>query len=236
MTLEKLHIAFNIELDKSNVSGYPSFLPEERDYFINAAITKFYKTKYSGYNAQLKGFQQNQKRSDDFRNVIKSASAALVTSDSIKYTASFPEDYWFMVGETARIKYPSATPGEYSYKDVDVYECTIENLDNRLNNSLSEHKLNRGYARPLRVFVGDNIFLYTDGSYSIDKYAMFYICKPAEVNWYSTIQGYSNSTTELENVPDHAWDEIIKLAVKAAIENISDYRYQSYSQETQVIE
>ena len=236
MTLEKLHIAFNIELDKSNVSGYPSFLPEERDYFINAAITKFYKTKYSGYNAQLKGFQQNQKRSDDFRNVIKSASAALVTSDSVKYTASFPEDYWFMVGETARIKYPSATPGEYSYKDVDVYECTIENLDNRLNNSLSEHKLNRGYARPLRVFVGDNIFLYTDGSYSIDKYVMFYICKPAEVNWYSTAQGYSNSTTELENVPDHAWDEIIKLAVKAAIENISDYRYQSYSQETQVIE
>ena len=236
MTLEKLHIAFNIELDKSNVSGYPSFLPEERDYFINAAITKFYKTKYSGYNAQLKGFQQNQKRSDDFRNVIKSASAALVTSDSIKYTASFPEDYWFMVGETARIKYPSATPGEYSYKDVDVYECTIENLDNRLNNSLSEHKFNRGYARPLRVFVGNDILLYTDGEYSIDKYSMSYICKPAEVNWYSTTQGYSNSTTELENVPDHAWDEIIKLAVKAAIENISDYRYQSYSQETQVIE
>lgn len=236
MTLEKLHIAFNIELDKSNVSGYPSFLPEERDYFINAAITKFYKTKYSGYNAQLKGFQQNQKRSDDFRNIIKSASAAIVTSDSIKYIANFPEDYWFMVGETARIKYASAIPGEYSYKDVDVYECTIENLDNRLNNSLSEHRLNRGHARPLRVFVGNDIFLYTDGTYSIDKYNMSYICKPSEVNWYSTTPGYSNSTTELENVPDHAWDEIVKLAVKAAIENISDYRYQSYSQETQVIE
>ena len=75
-----------------------------------------------------------------------------------------------MVGETARIKYVSNAPGGYSYKDVDVYECTIENLDNRLNNSLSEHILNRGHARPLRVFVGDDIFLYTDGAYSIDKY------------------------------------------------------------------
>lgn len=236
MTLEKLHIAFNIELDKSNVSGYPSFLPEERDYFINTAITKFYKTKYSGYNAQLKGFQQNQKRSDDFRKVVKSTSLSVSTSDFTKYTANFPEDYWFMVGETARIKYASTTPGEYVYKNVDVYECTIENLDNRLNNSLSEHILNRGHARPLRVFVGDEILLYTDGEYSIDRYDISYICKPAEVNWYSTAQGYSNSTTELENVPDHAWDEIIKLAVKAAIENISDYRYQSYSQETQVVE
>jgi len=40
----------------------------------------------------------------------------------------------------------------------------------------------------------------------------------------------------LETMPDHMWDEITVTAVRLALENISDGRYQTYSQESQVIE
>ena len=54
MKIGEAHIAFNLELDKSSISGYPSFLPEEKDYFLNLAIKRIYKTKYSGANIKLK--------------------------------------------------------------------------------------------------------------------------------------------------------------------------------------
>lgn len=31
MTLEDMHTAFDVELDKLNGTSYPSFLPEEKD-------------------------------------------------------------------------------------------------------------------------------------------------------------------------------------------------------------
>ncbi len=230
MTLNQLHTFFDVELDKSNISGYPSFLPEEKDYFINLSIRRFYKTRYSGNNNKQKGFQQDQKRSDDFRNIVKTEDilkADMTVSDN-EYIASYPSDYWIMLGETSTIKY--SDDSLYKNKNVDVLECTIENIDSRLNNSLSEHILRRGYARPLRVFKNDKIYLYTDGQYDIEKYSVTYIKKPQEVDWYS------NNTDQLTIVPDHAWDEIISGAVRSAMENISDIRYQTYSIENQGME
>lgn len=39
--------------------------------FINEAIDKFYKTRYSGVNFKAQGFEQTQKRIDDLRTLIK---------------------------------------------------------------------------------------------------------------------------------------------------------------------
>lgn len=241
MTLERVHIGFKMELDKSNISSYPSFLPEEIDYFINLSIDRFYKTRLSGTNPQRTSFQQNQKRSDDFRNIIKAAVLS-ITKVGDTYSAEYPEDYWFMVGESVKVKstdpsWPKDQAGQPKIKTVDVLESTIENVDSRLNNSLSDHRLNKATARPLRVFgPAGKIILYTDGNYSIEEYSISYISEPVHVNWYSTESGYSNESTKIESVPDHAWDEVISNAVRLALENISDARYQTYSSESQVIE
>ena len=39
--------------------------------FLNEAIDKFYKTRYSGTNIKGEGFEQSQKRIDDLRFLIK---------------------------------------------------------------------------------------------------------------------------------------------------------------------
>lgn len=240
MTLSQLHLYIKLELDKSNISGYPSFLPEEIDYFINTAIKRFYKRKYSGISAVSGSFQQNQLKSDDFRNIVKSESILSEDMDVTgnQYKIEYPADYWIGVGESVEISsdnasWPKDNENNPISKRVDVFERTIENLDSSLNNKLSEHRLNHSYARPIRVYMDGSIYLFTDGNYSIDKYTITYISKPVDVDWYSTDN--DKDSYELVSVPDHAWDEIISMAAKSAIENIADSRYQTYSAETQTI-
>lgn len=240
MTLSNLHTYIKLEIDKSNISGYPSFLPEEIDYFINTSITRFYKRKYSGISAIGGSFQQNQLRGDDFRNIVKTEKilANDMTVSGNEYIAEYPSDYWIGVGESVYIysmlsNWPKDNTNTPIKKRVDVLEKTIENLDSSLNNSLSEHILNREYARPIRVYMNNKIYLYTDTNYNIDSYSISYISKPEIVDWYSTL--HDKDTYELTNVPDHAWDEIIAMSAKMAIENISDYRYQTYSAEINTV-
>jgi len=241
MTNIDIHTGFNVQLDKSNsITSYPSFLPEEIDYWVNTAIERIIKTRYSGYNVHRTGFQQNQKRTDDLRTVVKDkgyTGADLHVSDEVLTNSIYviyPDDYWIGLGETAFITFTDST-GATINKRGDVEEVTIENIDSQLKNSLSPYRLNKQKAKPLRLYENDRISLYTDGNYTIYQYTLTYISKPIKIDWYSTTVG-SRKEDDLSIMPDHMWDEIIITAVRLALENISDNRYQTISQESQSIE
>lgn len=230
MTLAELHRNFKIELDKSSISSYPSFLPEEIDYWLNTAVIRLIKTKYSGRNSSRIGYQENQKRTDDLRmstkikdfNVVEFVDGGsyfkdqLVISNGIYYistathTASglslfiktsldenslwveFPSDYIVLIGESVYISSKSECWPKVSNSPkiirTDVIESTIENLDSKLSNSLSDHRLNSKRAKPIRVISENKIKLYTDGNYQIDKYSIEYIYTPDKFNWYDYVQ------------------------------------------------
>lgn len=73
---------------------------------------------------------------------------------------------------------------------------------------------------------------------SIDKYIIEYIRKPNEFGIYS--DGYDESSfnedDEINQVPDYAWDEVLSIALKHALENTSSYRVQTYSQESALVQ
>jgi hypothetical protein len=285
MTIAELHRGFKIELDKSTNSGYPAFLPEEIDYWLNAAVTRFIKTRISGLNSHRAGFQANQKRTDDLKALVVTTVYSNISFDSneFKYSVSYPENYMHMVGEAAycwssSICWPRTTQGDPKVIRTDVIEATIENMDSKLANTLSDHRLNRGKAKPIRVQKDNKIFLYTDGNYSVDKYEMTYIKTPSKIDSYSILKGdFSQSvsyipgdvvrferkyyicktaslgafapskfilvkdissvnTNKLESFLSTTADEILVLAVRLALENISEPRHQSYSQESQLVE
>jgi hypothetical protein len=284
MTIYELHRNFKMECDKlDGITSMPSFLPEEIDYFLNIAIERFIKTRYSGMNAQHSGFQQNQKRTDDLRTVVTSKDYSLTTPPSANpiteidelgvtgYSVEYPTDYWIGLGETMFIQYPDpidTTGVAKILKRGDVTECTIENVDSELNNSLSMYRLHNGIAKPLRLQVDNRIIFYTDGNYTIPNYTLTYILRPSKIDSYIYPAFASTNTyavgykvtyngkqyvcrvantvalasisnfdeLEVAIMPDHTWDEITVLAVRIAIENISDSRYQTYTAESQVIE
>jgi len=129
--------------------------------FLNEAIDKFYKTRYSGINHKAEGFEQSQKRIDDLRNLIKTATYNIeINNNDNVYSVELPNDYTLLLGDTAGILpiNRSIDPcweldegGMHITKYNDTIEATIETLDRQLNNSLSEHLLKYSTARPLRL-------------------------------------------------------------------------------------
>lgn len=203
--------------------------------FINEAIDKFYKTRYSGINFKAQGFEQTQKRIDDLRTLIKNkkyTEDSINKSDRNSYSVELPEDYVLLLGDTAGIQpsnlnecWETNERGEYIIKYTDTLESTIETLDRQLGNSLSEHKLKYCQARPLKLIQDNNVILYTDGNYKISEYQITYLAKPSKIN-------SSNITnTEYTDLPEHTHMEIVKMAIQIYLATKPMQHYNAYSNE-----
>lgn len=203
--------------------------------FINEAIDKFYKTRYSGINFKAQGFEQTQKRIDDLRTLIKNkkyTEGSINKSDRNSYSVELPEDYVLLLGDTAGIQpsnlnecWETNERGEYIIKYTDTLESTIETLDRQLSNSLSEHKLKYCQARPLKLIQDNNVILYTDDNYKISEYQITYLAKPSEIN-------SSNITnTEYTDLPEHTHMEIVKMAIQIYLATKPMQHYNAYSNE-----
>lgn len=207
--------------------------------FINEAIDKFYKTRYSGINAKSEGFEQSQKRIDDLRNLIKTASFTeeIVNNGNI-YTIELPEDYVLMLGDAAGILPTEGNEqcweideeGDYVVKRADTIEATIENIDRQLNNSLSEHLLKYCTARPLKLIQGNQVILYTDSKYSVANYQITYLSKPL------FLDSSNISNTEYTSLPEHTHMEIVKMAVQLYLATKPMQHYSAYSSEVNNME
>ena len=207
--------------------------------FINEAIDKFYKTRYSGINAKSEGFEQSQKRIDDLRNLIKTASfTEEITNDGNIYMIELPEDYVLMLGDVAGILptegneqcWEMDEDGDYVVKRADTIEATIENIDRQLNNSLSEHLLKYCTARPLKLIQGNQVILYTDGKYSVANYQITYLSKPL------FLDSSNISNTEYTSLPEHTHMEIVKMAVQLYLATKPMQHYSAYSSEVNNME
>lgn len=203
--------------------------------FINEAIDKFYKTRYSGINFKAQGFEQTQKRIDDLRTLIKNkkyTEGSINKSDRNSYSVELPEDYVLLLGDTAGIQpsnlnecWETNERGEYIIKYTDTLESTIETLDRQLSNSLSEHRLKYCQARPLKLIQDNNVILYTDGKYKVSEYEITYLAKPSEIN-------SSNITnTEYTDLPEHTHMEIVKMAIQIYLATKPMQHYNAYSNE-----
>lgn len=203
--------------------------------FINEAIDKFYKTRYSGINFKAQGFEQTQKRIDDLRTLIKNkkyTEGSINKSDRNSYSVELPEDYVLLLGDTAGIQpsnlnecWETNERGEYIIKYTNTLESTIETLDRQLGNSLSEHKLKYCQARPLKLIQDNNVILYTDGNYKISEYQITYLAKPSKID--------SSNITNLEytDLPEHTHMEIVKMAIQIYLATKPMQHYNAYSNE-----
>ena len=208
--------------------------------FINEAIDKFYKTRYSGINYKSQGFEQSQKRIDDLRTLVRTKTFVdEIVSQGDEYYVTLPEDYTILLGDRVGIL---PLPGEtndcwqvdeydqYIVKYGDTIEASVETLDRQLNNSLSEHLLKYCTARPLRTIQGNEIHLYTDGNYQVSEYTITYLSKPE----YLDSKNITN--TEYTSLPEHTHMEIVKMAVQLYLATKPMEHYSAYSAEVQTME
>ena len=110
MTISEAHRAFRFGLDKMDGLNAPNFLPEEIDLLLNQAQERFIKQRYDNTNVKRTGFEQDEKRTEDLKEILESTilSPAALTYPSGKSAINsafftLPADNWFIIWEKAYI-------------------------------------------------------------------------------------------------------------------------------------
>lgn len=208
----------------------------DTEYFLNTALDKFWKTRYSQNNFKREGFEQTEKRVDDLRTLV----SEVIYTDKINkvsnsiYSVELPIDYIILLGDKAGIApadgytdpcWELDEEGNYILHYSDTIEGTIETIDRIKENSLSEYHLKYTKAKPIRLVTGNRINLYTDGKYKVSEYTLQYLRRPKYIDIHK------DPFAEYTDMPEHTQIEIVKLAAQLYLQNQADPRYASYTQE-----
>lgn len=193
-------------------------------YWLNQAVNKFIKLRFNGDFTHRTSYEQNEKRRQDLLKLYQTEeltqTAVDVNTDYTRYVYNYPTEMMYVLNEDVEIGI-----GDDS-KSVSVFECTSDSFMYRMMNSLTDFHLHRGFARPLRVFSKskDEISLYTDGKYTINKYTIGYLKHPTEINLVDKDAEYG----DFDNATLY---EIIKMAAQMWLENQKDERYKTITNE-----
>lgn len=230
--MKRLNIlaAFELEIDKLD-DAVNKPVTDDSLYWLNQAVMKFVKERFNGNAPHFTSYEQNEKRTRDLHNLF--TSYQMVNEDIIdhstyvEYTYNYPTGIMYLLSERALI---TNNENEHPY-DTSVFECTADNFMYRITNSLTDFHYKYNKARPLRVRTGKDdsytVSLLTDGNYKINSYNIYYLRTPELL----TDTEPDDESVEYKDFEDDVWYEIIKIAAQMYIENQSDQRYKTLTNE-----
>ena len=193
-----MHLSFRLLLDKSGKLELPSFEPEEIDFWLNSAIYRIGKTRFTGTDKI--GFEANTKRIEDLKTLVVETAivpaAGTVKPNSFVADLSILTDKWFILSEEVSITYTKLGNVFTSNKRQGVTQCTADTYRAHIDDPYSEHILHYEEAKPLRLVYQNTIELVTDGNYTIPHYYIRYLKKPKRVNVLQTAYTAANANIE----------------------------------------
>ena len=216
--------SFELEINKIN-DTLNKPMTDDSLYWINQAIMKFTKDRFNGNAPKRTSYEQNEKRTRDLINLLKEQKEFDVQINNShpsydEYEYEYPKDMMFVLNEDVIISDLSD-----NYKmDTCVFECTADSFMYRVNNKLTDFHYRFHRARPLRVRTKDGFRLLTDKKYKIKSYTLGYLKVPTEITNEDPFKEY----TDFE---DYTWSEIVKIAAQMYVENQSDPRYKTLTNE-----
>lgn len=228
MTILDMHLSFDRMADIVATTGYPGLEPEEKDYFINRAIERFVKTRYTGNNPKGTGFDTSIKRIEDIRTLLRrntNTHTAVTQSavDSREWSYTLPitgqadDPYLYMVSATVLIDKDEcgndfvAVRGGLSGRQIKIRKCTLDEKEAFLSDPF--HKPD--YNEVLMLIENDKVYLYTNGLYDIVQFDMIYLTYPTVVD--------SLSSPQVDcNLPAQSHQEIVDNAVRLYLAGIGD--------------
>lgn len=228
MNISELHIAFKIEADKNAVnigmSGCPSFLPEEIDYWLYTAYLSKIATKFTGNNTIQTPFEGNVKRISDLEALVK-------TDKNISLFSETTNNKLTMNNFKSTITYGSITQDKRMYfiSAVLHFGSKLANVKlishNQATRFLETYNNKPWIEEPVAVMEEDKLIVFIDrdlmtGPYTID---LTYLAYPRKLN-------NKDITTGMDEIPEYMQYEVVKLAADMALENIESPRVQSHPQ------
>ena len=216
--------AFELEINKLDDTMQKP-LTDDSLYWLNQAVVKFVKDRFNGNAPKRTSYEQNEKRTRDLIKLLVNTTIAptgepVSHENYTEYNYNYPTNMMFVLNEDVVI-----ADLENNHKmDTCVFECTADSFMYRINNKLTDFHYKFHRARPLRIRTAGGFKLLTDKNYKINSYSLGYLKVPTEIT-------SANPLTEYTDFADHIWLEIIKMAAQMYIENQSDPRYRTISNE-----
>lgn len=226
MTVTEAHIAFKIEVDKNanniGMSGSPSFLSEEIDYWLYSALLSKISTKFTGNNPLRTPFEGASKRITDLEGLVTTdrgipllpeANTNRVRLTNFKGAVTHGSDVqakrMFFVSAILYFSDTATTVNLISHENADRFLKTYNN--------------HPWIEVPVAVLEKDELFIYIDpdkmkSPFSLD---LTYLAYPKRIN-------HLDITSDMADIPEYMQYEVIKLAADMAIENIESPRVQSH--------
>lgn len=228
MTVSEAHIAFKIETDKNAVnigmSGCPSFLPEEIDYWLYTAYLIKIATKFTGNNNLQAPFEGNIKRVADLEGLVRTDKSLTLMSESISNRLTL-NDF------KSSITYGSITQDKRMYFIQGILHfgssnqiATIKPISHEQSQRFLETYNNRPWIEePVAVLEDNKIIIFVDRDLMVGPYTLdlTYLAYPRKIN-------NQDITSTLDEVPEYMQYEVVKLAADMAIENIESPRSQTH--------
>jgi len=183
MTVAQMHFEFKLELDKIDTFTNPNILPEEIDSFLNKAQQEFIEQRAYGTNPKRTGLEEDQKRWDDLREIIKNYETTTFTSGANnKDNGSFvslPTDYRHSIEEEVKITYTDCN-NLTATKKVPVIPITHDRYNKTIRDPFNkpdeDNILRLGYE-------GDVVELITDGTVTLSNYYLRYLKEPQVIQY-----------------------------------------------------
>ena len=216
--------SFELEINKIDDTMQKP-LTDDSLYWLNRAVVKFVKDRFNGNAPKRTSYEQNEKRTRDLIKLLVNTTINPIGDpvnhiDYTEYIYNYPSDMMFALNEDVVI-----SDLQNNYKmDTCVFECTADSFMYRINNKLTDFHYRFHRARPLRIRTADGFKLLTDKNYKINTYSLGYLKVPTEITSANPDQDYTDFA-------DHIWLEIIKIAAQMYIENQSDPRYRTITNE-----
>ena len=185
MTIQEMHIAVNLGVQKIASFQVDNLLPQEIDHELNVAMEKFIKLRYSPMgNKYRDGFEQSQKRIDDLRNlVVRRKIQTHYYGESLENgtffieRAPFPEDYMFLINVVSNIRFNCAGPIDVTTSSFVRYYFKVS-----LTPPIEGYKL-----QAIQSAAGTDFIYKADGM---------------EYDYYATSENYSEGVRPVNSVKD----------------------------------
>lgn len=211
--------AFEMEINKiDDTLNKP--LVNDSLYWLNQAVLKFCKIRFSGSEPSVTSYEQTEKRTVDLLNLytgknfganemeIQDTQPNFDLYNINYYTEYTASDVMFTLNEDVII---TDNNGENA-TNTSVFECTSDNFMYRVNNCLTDFHYRHHKARPLRIKKPNGCLLLTDKKYKILSYTIGYLRYPEKITMEKPLDEYND-------FPDVILPEIIKMAAQMYIEN-----------------
>lgn len=232
MTIAEMHTQLNLRTQKINSNAFDNFLPEERDEYINLAISRFIKNRFMPESNYIgEGFEQSQKRYDDLRSLVKKDESLTLTTVTMNVgqrgmfvdRGTLPNDYNYLISIRCEVQY-ARTGVEYTvvankrvidgvegtdYKEWITKADIVQSDD--IYTLLKDPFNTTSPSEPIADMHSNGIDVYTDDKFIVSKIIINYLKNPVTV---------SLSTSTDCDLPEHTHDEIVDMAAELMLSDI----------------